>query len=131
MTQQIFKNFHPGEENKDARASVNGGIPEEPTRWDVISDNDTSEQARLSNNVKFKVMDSMNVWNMRENQSPHHFSQTVYRPDEIPKKNHTIGSKGKLLKLASVPTQSVLMRSSIPDNSSPKLHSNFGQGVSR
>ena len=71
-------------------------------------------------------MDSMNVWNMRENSSPHNFSQTVYRHEETPKKIHHIGSKGKLLKLNNIPTQSVLMRSSIADNSSPKLHLSLG-----
>ena len=97
----------------------------------MISDNDTSDQARLPNNVKFKVMDSMNVWNMRENQSPHQFSQSVYRSEDTPKKVHHIGNKGKLLKLSNIPTQSVLMRSSIADNSSPKIHSSLGQGISR
>ena len=47
----------------------------------------------------------MNVWNMRENQNQHqHFSQTVYRPEDTPKKVHHIGSKGKLLKLSNIPT---------------------------
>lgn len=56
-------------------------------------------------------MDSINVWNMRENTSQ--FSQTLNPAGDCVKKYAHVASKGKLLKLANVPTQSVLMRNSI------------------
>lgn len=47
-------------------------------------------------------MDSINVWNMRENTSQ--FSQTLNPAGDGVKKYAHVASKGKLLKLANVPT---------------------------